>query len=139
MRLRWHGTWESEMPTNPPQNHESDESFLRKFKDAAEKTSDVWREPDTETVQPHLQAKMPKQIGRYHVKRVIATGGMGTVYEAVQERPRRTVALKVMKRGVISRAARRRFEYESQLLARLRHPGIAQVYEAGMHDDESGP
>ena len=32
----------------------------------------------------------------------------------------------------------RRFEYESQILARLRHPGIAQVYEAGTHRDESG-
>lgn len=33
----------------------------------------------------------------------------------------------------------RRFEYESQVLARLRHPGIAQVYEAGTHDDPDGP
>jgi tetratricopeptide (TPR) repeat protein len=32
----------------------------------------------------------------------------------------------------------RRFEYESQILARLRHPGIAQVYEAGTHRDDSG-
>jgi eukaryotic-like serine/threonine-protein kinase len=79
-----------------------------------------------------------KAIGRYHIRRVIASGGMGTVYEAVQESPRRTVALKVMKHGIASRSALRRFEYESQILARLRHPGIAQVYEAGTHDDGSG-
>lgn len=76
-----------------------------------------------------------REIGSYTVKRAIASGGMGTVYEAVQESPRRTVALKVMRAGIASRSALRRFEYEAQLLARLRHPGIAQVYEAGTHDD----
>jgi len=63
---------------------------------------------------------------------------MGTVYEAVQEKPHRTVALKLMRHGIASRSALRRFEYESQILARLRHPGIAQVYEAGTHRDDSG-
>jgi non-specific serine/threonine protein kinase/serine/threonine-protein kinase len=81
---------------------------------------------------------LPDRIGRYHVKRVIAIGGMGIVYEAVQEKPHRTVALKVMRRGIASRSALRRFEYESQILARLRHPHIAQVYEAGTHDDGTG-
>ncbi|MHC4142231.1 MAG: serine/threonine protein kinase, partial [Planctomycetota bacterium] len=81
---------------------------------------------------------IPKKIGHHHVKRVIAAGGMGVVYEAVQEHPRRTVALKIMRHGIASRSALRRFEYESQILARLRHPGIAQVFEAGMHDDGSG-
>src|SRR5688572_30538291 len=77
----------------------------------------------------------PVRIGRYHVKRLIGAGGMGSVYEAVQEQPRRTVALKVMRRGLASRSALRRFEYEAQLLARLRHPGIAQVFEAGTYDE----
>ncbi len=80
----------------------------------------------------------PDKIGNYKIKRAIASGGMGTVYEAVQEQPRRTVAVKVMKQGLASRSALRRFEYESQILARLRHPGIAAVYEAGMHDDGEG-
>jgi serine/threonine protein kinase len=82
--------------------------------------------------------KIPEKIGHYRIKRVIAAGGMGVVYEAVQEQPRRTVALKVIKQGIASRSALRRFEYEAQILARLRHPGIAQVYEAGMHDDGTG-
>jgi tRNA A-37 threonylcarbamoyl transferase component Bud32/CHASE2 domain-containing sensor protein len=81
----------------------------------------------------------PMRIGRYHVKRIIGGGGMGTVYEAVQEHPRRAVALKVMKPGIASRSALRRFEDESQILARLRHPNIAQVYEAGTHDEGHGP
>ena len=60
---------------------------------------------------------------------------MGIVYEAVQEQPHRLVALKVMKSELPSRSALRRFEYESQTLARLRHQHIAQVFEAGMHDE----
>ena len=66
---------------------------------------------------------LPERIGDCRIKRVIASGGMGTVYEAVQEHPRRAVAVKVMKKGITSRSALRRFEYESQILARLRHPG----------------
>jgi len=80
-----------------------------------------------------------KRIGRYTVRRVIASGGMGTVLEAVQDEPRRVVALKIMKGGIETPDALRRFQFEAQLLARLRHPGIAQIYEAGTHDDGSGP
>jgi tetratricopeptide (TPR) repeat protein len=79
-----------------------------------------------------------KRIGRYTLRSLIASGGMGAVYEAVQESPHRVVALKLMRLGIASRSALRRFEYEAQILARLRHPGIAQIYEAGTHDDGSG-
>ena len=78
------------------------------------------------------------KIGSCTLKRVIGSGGMGTVYEAIQEKPRRRVALKMMKRGITSRTALRRFEFESQTLARLKHSGVNQVYEAGTHDDGSG-
>lgn len=79
-----------------------------------------------------------QNIGGYRIKAVIAAGGMGTVYEAEQEQPRRIVALKVMNRCVASRLALRRFQTESQILAHLRHPNIAQVYEAGMHGGREG-
>lgn len=74
-----------------------------------------------------------KRIGRYTIRRLIGEGGMGAVYEAEQDNPRRIVALKVMRDGVGAGQSARRFEYEAQLLARLRHPGIAQIYEAGTH------
>jgi non-specific serine/threonine protein kinase/serine/threonine-protein kinase len=77
-------------------------------------------------------------IGQYHIKNFVAAGGMGTVYLAIQKSPRRKVALKVMRRGIASASALRRFEFESQTLGRLRHPGIAQVYEAGTHDSGEG-
>jgi non-specific serine/threonine protein kinase/serine/threonine-protein kinase len=96
-------------------------------------------DPDAPTVVPPdgsaLPPGVPRRIGRYTIQSLVATGGMGTVYKAVQESPRRVVAVKVMKAGVASGSALRRFEYESQLLGRLRHPGIAQVYEAGTHED----
>lgn len=76
------------------------------------------------------------KVGPYRVKRLIGGGGMGQVYEALQEHPRRTVALKVMRASIDSEAARRRFEYEAQILARLHHPNIAQIFDAGMWKDE---
>ncbi|QDV05274.1 Serine/threonine-protein kinase PknB [Planctomycetes bacterium Poly30] len=63
---------------------------------------------------------------------------MGTVYEAEQDQPRRTVALKVIRLGLLTPDLLRRFELESQLLARLQHPGIAQVYDAGTAETAQG-
>lgn len=63
---------------------------------------------------------------------------MGAVYEAEQDQPRRTVALKVVKSVWASPELLRRFAQESQALARLHHPGIAQVYEAGAADSGTG-
>jgi len=83
------------------------------------------------------QSLVGEWVGDYRVRRVIGTGGMGTVFEAVQEEPRRVVALKVMGQGILSTAARRRFRYESEVLARLHHPGIAQVYGAGTHKTQA--
>ncbi len=78
------------------------------------------------------------RIGQYQITGVIGAGGMSTVFEAVQERPKRTVALKVMKPGVVSKPMLRRFESEADTLARLRHPNIAQIYEAGWCENPSG-
>ncbi len=74
---------------------------------------------------------IPERIGSYRIQRVLGEGGFGVVYLAEQENPRRTVALKVLKPRAASPSALKRFEYEAQILGRLQHPGIAQVYEAG--------
>jgi len=81
---------------------------------------------------------LPHQIGRYRVVRMLGQGGMGTVYEAEQDSPRRRVALKVVRAGLGSRELFKRFERESQALGRLQHPGVAQVYEAGTADTGFG-
>lgn len=78
-------------------------------------------------------------IGKYRTIRLIGEGGMGAVYEAEQEQPRRTVALKVIKPGLAGPEVLRRFELESQALGRLQHQGIAQIYEAGTADAGFGP
>ena len=74
------------------------------------------------------------QISSFKIVAVIGEGGMGVVYRATQERPQRTVALKTLRAGSDSPKARRRFEYESEMLGQLQHPGIAQVYEAGTYN-----
>jgi tetratricopeptide (TPR) repeat protein len=81
---------------------------------------------------------IPETIGNYRILRLLGQGGMGAVYEAEQDHPRRKVALKVIKTAAASPALLRRFELESQALARLHHPGIAQVYEAGSADTGDG-
>ncbi len=82
---------------------------------------------------------LPERIGRYRVLRHLGTGGMGVVYEAEQERPRRRVALKVIRPGLASVDHLRRFEHEAQVLGWLDHPGIARIYEAGTADTGHGP
>jgi serine/threonine protein kinase len=61
---------------------------------------------------------------------------MGVVYEAEQQHPRRPVALKVVRGGeYVSEDVIRMFRREAQVLARLKHPGIASIYESGRTDD----
>lgn len=73
---------------------------------------------------------MPEVVDQYRIVRLIGEGGMGAVFEAEQARPKRTVALKVVKLGLVDDSYRQRFEIESQALALLQHPGIAQIYAA---------
>jgi serine/threonine protein kinase len=80
-----------------------------------------------------------RRIGAYTLVRIIGAGGMGAVYEARQDHPERAVALKVLRGALGSRGSLRRFEEEAAILARLRHPGIAQVFEAGTFDSGAGP
>lgn len=70
----------------------------------------------------------------YRLRSVLGAGGMGVVYVAEQMRTRRTVALKVIRRAIASPSVARRFELEAAMLAKLLHPGIAQIFEAGVAD-----
>ncbi len=81
---------------------------------------------------------LPATIGRYRIESLIGQGGMGAVYKAQQDSPRRTVALKVIKAGVASKNLLLRFEIEAQILGKLDHPGIATIYEAGTFDEGQG-
>ncbi len=80
----------------------------------------------------------PERIGPFTIVRLLGEGGMGVVYEAEQERPRRRVALKVLHAGFTTRQMLRRFELEAEVLGRLQHPGIARIYDAGADDRGRG-
>ncbi|MEM7246234.1 MAG: serine/threonine-protein kinase [Acidobacteriota bacterium] len=67
----------------------------------------------------------------YELLRVLGQGGMGTVYEAEQQVPRRRVALKLIRSLSTTTESLARFEREANLLARLQHPGTCQVHEVG--------
>lgn len=86
-----------------------------------------------EVAEPAADPLVGIVIGGVHIDRPIGTGGMGRVYEGRQAQPRRLVAVKVMRPGCVSPSRLRRFEYEADILANLRHPGIATVHAAGTH------
>jgi eukaryotic-like serine/threonine-protein kinase len=81
----------------------------------------------------------PARIGPFRILARIGEGAMGIVYEAEQERPQRRVALKIVRPGLVPAAVLRRFELEYEFLGRLHHPGIAQIYQAGIAETEYGP
>jgi len=88
-------------------------------------------EADTET----RTLDHPSRIGTYRVVSHVATGGFGTVYKAYDNVLDRYLAIKTPKRQ-LSESARQEFIEEAQTIAKLDHPGIVPVYEAG--SDENG-
>ena len=80
----------------------------------------------------------PTRLGPYHIVKLLGEGGMGRVYEASQESPvRRRVALKLIARSIgHASEIRSRFEAERQILARMQHPNVAQILDAGEDDGQ---
>ncbi|MDZ4804444.1 MAG: serine/threonine-protein kinase, partial [Candidatus Eisenbacteria bacterium] len=114
--------------------------------DAALESGDPWNDilekPITagrllarEVLVPPHPSYTGRTLGGYRILRKIGEGGMGIVYEAEQESPRRRVALKIVRGGPFAGDERLRFfQREAHALGRLRHPGIAAIYEAGVGD-----
>ncbi|HSX60343.1 MAG TPA: tetratricopeptide repeat protein [Tahibacter sp.] len=77
-----------------------------------------------------------QRVGRYQIRGLLGRGGMGVVYLADQIEPvRRPVALKLVRGAFADPLAQAYFEVERQALARMDHPGIAKVLEAGTTPD----
>ncbi len=98
--------------------------------------------PDTQILQPDgtaaatpLQANPTGWIGRElngcRILRQIGAGGMGVVYLAEQHHPRRQVAIKTLHTGLNTQELLARFALEAEILGRMRHPGIGQVFATG--------
>ncbi len=78
-----------------------------------------------------------RRIGAYELVRELGRGGMGTVWLArrADERFEQEVAIKLLKRGTDTEEVLRRFREERRILARLEHPGIARLLDAGESED----
>jgi len=82
--------------------------------------------------EPVGEAAAARRAGAYRLVEPLGKGGMGEVWLAEQERPvRRRVALKLIKPGMDTGEVLARFEAERHALARMDHPGIAKLLDAG--------
>jgi YVTN family beta-propeller protein len=79
--------------------------------------------------------RLGTRLAGYRIQGLLGRGGMGVVYLAEQERPRRLVALKLLlDPATASEAFRERFLRESELAAAIDHPNVLPVYDAGETD-----
>jgi eukaryotic-like serine/threonine-protein kinase len=80
-------------------------------------------------------APVPERIGEFRIIREVGRGGMGVVYEAVQESLNRRVALKVLPAHLLAHDhLRARFLREAHAAARLHHTNIVPVFAVGEHE-----
>lgn len=88
--------------------------------------------------EPSDKAKASSQLlaGRYRLEELLGSGGMGSVWRAVQHHPvQREVAIKLVKVGFNSPHALARFDLERQALALMNHPNIATIYDSGITEE----
>jgi hypothetical protein len=126
--------WLADLHAKAPALHDEVQALLAA--DAAAAAS--LQPPEAETMRA-LLPRAPDRIGEgvagCRLLRVIAEGGMGVVYEAEQEEPKRRVAVKMLRGAVRNAEDLARFRHEVRIVGRLRHPGIVQVHRAGTTDD----
>jgi len=79
----------------------------------------------------HDQEEFPRCLGDFHIVRRIDSGGMGDIYEAIQEPLKRRVVVKTIRRELVSPNARERFLREQEVLAKLHESHIVPVFAAG--------
>lgn len=110
-------------------SHDSAEKFLST--PAADLTSLHTFASDSEPQSQGPDPLLNFTLGQYTITGILGAGGMGIVYRAEQAATQRPVAIKVIRSTFADPGLLRRFSKESLVLGRLKHPGIAQIYEAG--------
>lgn len=106
-------------------------SLLRAERGVSDTFLDHGAEVTLSPSSPAQPIRPPEYVGPYRIVREVGRGGMGVVYEAEQVRPRRRVAVKVLRKTAVSDEMLRRFDREARVLGRLSHPGIAHIYDGG--------
>ena len=95
--------------------------------------STVWGQSDSAVTA--FAAPQRDKIAEYEILAVLGRGGMGVVYKARQIRLNRLVALKmILTEGNFGRESLKRFQAEAEVIAKLQHPNIVQVYEVGNNE-----
>ena len=89
----------------------------------------------TKTIHVATALAPGSSLGHYTIQQTLGAGGMGVVYEALDQKLHRTVAIKILAPGAIDEDTRRRFLREAQAASALNHPNIVTVYEVGHEDD----
>src|SRR3954454_4685101 len=77
---------------------------------------------------------LPERLGEFRILRELGRGGMGVVYEAVQESLGRHVALKVVHHAHLDPRRLGRFRREAQAVAQLHHTNIVPIFAVGEQD-----
>jgi eukaryotic-like serine/threonine-protein kinase len=118
-----------------------DTTLLREIESLLARNAGVWEEcaDDAPKLAPRntLADFVGRRIGAYEIVRELGRGGMGAVYLARRADGRfdKQVAIKLLKRGTDTDEILRRFNAERKILARLDHPNIARMVDAGTTDD----
>jgi serine/threonine protein kinase len=94
-------------------------------------SSSAWGEGAPLDPQDAVGDLVGESVDGFEILRLLGQGGMGTVYVARQGRPHREVALKMLRANWLDPERQRRFQKETEVLAKLSHPHIASLYQCG--------
>jgi len=119
---------------------ESVDAHLDRCADCRSLFSELARSTDVPVVADESAVDLPgpaRRAGRYVLGAVLGEGGMGVVHEAYDPHLRRKVAIKLLRPDArMLEADEDQLVAEARALARLSHPNVVQVYDAGIHDQQ---
>ena len=118
-----------------PGRDEEEESFATKVRGGIQRLmTDVKSDVSKRIKKKKKTGQLPSIFGQYEIIEEIASGGMGTVYKALQKDLGRVMALKVMHEDEETPDRVKRFLREAEAAGKLKHPNIVGIHEVGIFD-----